>query len=243
MTLYTPHSLIKSSFTKIAALTLLTACTSAPVSPVAPGNVKVEYSQTYMDGSRLKEIPTEVTIVNRAATAKNVATQVGLAALTLFIGGGIGFQGFSKDDLKGAPIEDLSERNNIQNPVSTTFVADLQTKINQAVQENAVHNTIAFNQSIVVTGGRAALVYENLGDEEEKFRLKSEIIIHKPREDKGFFSFSPNPKVDCQHASAEALPQEQWAKDNYLLIKTEMDAMFSACEQKILAELPTLLES
>lgn len=87
------------------------------------------------------------------------------------------------------------------------------------------------------------LTYENLGNDEEKFRLKSLIQVYKPKENKSLFSISPNVQVVCDHASSEPLSQEEWAKDDYLMIKSEMASMFSACEEKVVAELPALLAS
>ncbi|WP_034294693.1 hypothetical protein [Herbaspirillum sp. RV1423] len=127
--------------------------------------------------------------------------------------------------------------------MSGKFVVDLQNKINRLVQENVSYKNTAFHQPILVTGGRAALVYETLGNDEEKFRLKTDLFIYKSKEKKSYFSPNPYVKVDCQDASPEPLSRDQWAKDDYRLVKTQLDSMLAECEKKVLANLPELLKS
>ena len=132
----TPHS--KITLTLVCACTLLAACASPPQQAAKPlGVVRVVYTQTYPDGSRLKEIPTEVTIVKREATTSVVGAQVALNVFMLAMGGGFGFQTFSKDSLKGAVIEGPTDRANLKNPVAGTFMLNLQTSVNDAIQADA----------------------------------------------------------------------------------------------------------
>jgi hypothetical protein len=193
--------------------------------------VQVEYSQHYPDGSRLKQVPTEVTIVKREATHKNIAGQVALNVVMLALGGGGGVQGFSKDGLKGAPLEGLTERANVQNPVSTQFVSDLRSKVVVAVQSNAGWRDKSYLEPITVAGGNTSLVYETLADtEEERFRLKTD-LVYKRKEVASLWS-NANVVVDCQDASPEPLTQSQWAGANYQSVKTQSDAMLAAVRRK-----------
>lgn len=234
---------IKAVIGIAVASTLLTACASQPVNTKI-GEVNVQYSLFYPDGSRLKEIPTEVTLVKRESTVKNVAAQVGLNVLGLALGGvGAGFQGFSKDDLKGVRIEDAVSRENLKNPVSNEFLRELKSKVSAAVQQNPALAQKGYRKPILIAGGYARLVYESLaGEDEELFRLKSDLIIYKRREDANLLTFSPNIVVDCETASDNPLTLSQWAVNNYQLVKMQLGAMLSTCESNILAKLPVLLK-
>ncbi len=233
------HIIRSNATLSILAAVLLTACASQPTA-TTPGMVQVVYSQYYPDGSRLKEIPTEVTIVKREATSKNVASQVALNVVMLALGGGVGFQSFSKDGLKGVPVDGLNERANVQNPVATRFVSDLQAKVAAAVQENAAWRDRHYREPLTVAGGSTRLVYETLaGTDEERFRLKTDLTVYKRKESANLLS--PNLVVDCQDASPEPLTQSQWAEAEYRSVKIQLDAMLAACETKVLAELPSLL--
>lgn len=227
----------------VVVSSLLTACASHPVNTKI-GDVKVLYTLFYPDGSRLKEFPTEVTVVKRESTIKNVAAQVGLNVLALALGGGgFGFQGFSKDDLKGTPIEDAVSRENLKNPVLNEFLRELQSKVSTAVQQNPALVQKSYQQPILIADGNARLIYESLaGEDEEYFRLKSNLIIYKRREDAGILTFSPNIVMNCETASDNPLTLSQWAVNNYQMVKTQLDTMLSTCEPKILAKLPDLLK-
>jgi hypothetical protein len=233
---------VKPAIGIVVASTLLTACASQPVNTKV-GEVKVQYSLLYPDGSRLKELPTEVTVVKRESTIKSVAAQVGLNVLALALGGGVGFQGFSKDDLKGVRIEDAVSRENLKNPVSNEFLRELESKVSATVQQNPALAQKGYQRPILVAGGNARLVYESLaGEDEERFRLKSDLIVYKQREGAGLFTFKSVNVVDCENASDNPLPLDQWAVNNYQSVKTQLDAMLSTCESKVLAKLPELLE-
>lgn len=92
--------LFKPIVSLLTSSVMLTGCASAPVA-TTPGAVNVVYFMRYPDGSYLKERPTEITIVKRETTQKQVAVQVALNVFMLAMGGGVGFQGFGKDELKG----------------------------------------------------------------------------------------------------------------------------------------------
>lgn len=234
---------IKPGIGIVVASTLLTACASQPVNTKV-GEVKVQYSLFYPDGSRLKELPTEVTVVKRESTIKNVAAQVGLNVLALALGGGgVGFQGFSKDDLKGVPIEDAVSRDNLKNPVSSEFLSNLQMHVSAAVQHDPGLVQKSYQQPMLIAGGNARLVYESLaGEDEERFRLKSDLIVYKRREEAGLFAFKSVNVVGCETASDNPLPLSQWAVNDYQLVKTQLDAMLSSCQTKVIAGLPELLK-
>ena len=78
----TPQS--KITIIVVCVCALLSACAS-PSRQAArpPGVIGVVYTQVYPDGGRLKEIPTEVTIVKREATTSLVGAQVALNVVML----------------------------------------------------------------------------------------------------------------------------------------------------------------
>lgn len=67
-------SKLNKSILALTAFAVLAGCATPP-SDIPPGALKVVYSQHYPDGSYLKEQPTEVRLVTREATTKNVAAQ------------------------------------------------------------------------------------------------------------------------------------------------------------------------
>lgn len=204
---------------------LLAACASQPVA-IAPGEVRVLYSTLYPDGSRLKEIPTEVTIVKRENTLNNV-----------------GVQGFSKDGLKGSRIDDAASRANLQNPVAGKFLGNLKDRIDNALRQDPGLKDRTFREPVLVVGGNTRLIYETLADgEEERFRLKTDLLVYKRRESAGLFSFTPLVTVDCRNESAEPLPRDQWALNDYQPVRTHLETMMSDCEARVMADLASLLK-
>lgn len=144
--------------------------------------LKVIYSQIYPDGSILKEKPSEVRLITREATSNNVAAQVGLNAVLLAMGA-VSFRGFNKDDLKGRELTDVADRSHLQNPVPTEFVGRLQARVDAFVQADESLQKRRFQRPLIVSGGSTRLVYESLlGKEEEKFRLKTDLVVYKKRE-------------------------------------------------------------
>lgn len=233
----------KITLTLVCACTLLAACASPPQQVATPpGVIQVIYSYTYPDGSRIKEIPTEVTIVKREATTSLVSTQVALNVFMLAMGGGIGFQGFSKDSLKGAVIEGPADRANLKNPAAGTFMLSLQASVNDAIQADATLRQKTFNNSLNVIGS-TQLVYETLAStDEERYRLKTDLMVFKKKESASLVSMAPFVTVNCQNQSPTPLVQARWAENNYQIVKDEIDSMYAACQKNVLADLKNLLK-
>jgi len=200
----TPQS--KITLTLVCACTLLAACASPPQQAAKPlGVVRVVYTQTYPDGSRLKQIPTEVTIVKREATTSLVGAQVALNVFMLAMGGGIGFQTFSKDSLRGAVIEGSADRANLKDPAAGTFMVALRASVNDAIQADASLRQKTFNNSLDVIGS-TQLVYETLaGTDEERYRLKTDLMVFKKKESASLLSVVPFVVVKCQNQSPAPL--------------------------------------
>ena len=224
---------------------LLGGCASAP--PKSPdtaslGVLNVIYSTQLPDGSKLKEIPTEVTMVRRETTGKSVAMQVGLNVVMLALGGGIGFSGFSKDDLKGEKIEDAGEdRSNLQNPViSPAFLQPLQSAVNERMVQDKIGQNQSFHNPLVAGGGSARLIYDTLtGDQDPLYQLSLELVVYKHPEDGLFKS---NRMVSCDQRSEPPQPLAYWNESSYSHVRQELNRMLADCQQKVLAELPHLLE-
>lgn len=223
------------------AFAVLAGCATPPAN-TPPGALKVVYSQHYPDGSYLKEQPTEVRLVTREATTKNVATQVGLNLLLLSVGA-LSFQGFSKDGLKGRAVDGPTDRAHLRNPIPTDFVTQLQAGIDTAIQNNDRWKAQTYTHPLVVGGGYARLVYENLaGTDEATYRLKTDLVIYRRLEGASIRSLMGPRTVSCADQSAQAWPQSRWAESNYLPVQQEMDALLAACEARVVASLGELLD-
>ncbi|GBU15117.1 hypothetical protein AwPolaro_04950 [Polaromonas sp.] len=180
----------------------------------------------------------EVTIIRRLDKQQRVSFSLTQAALILAMGQIPAHNG--KEGLASHVIDGVTDRHNLQNPVSTTFVSHLESKVNAAIQYDQTLLDKFYTTPLTVVGGSARLVYENLSsDDQERFHLKLILIVSKPREHAGFTTVK---KVDCTSESPEPLLQSRWAKDDYKLVKTQLDGMLNACEAKVLAGLPTLLK-
>lgn len=196
----------------------------------APVALTVLHTTVYPDGTRLKEMPEEVRIVRAEAMQKNVLGKIALG-LALFSLGSIGFTSSSKENFVGAKIEPLEDRSNLKNEVFS-LVGRLKKSVNAALQANPQWAEKKFEKALLVAGGSPDLVYESLtGDEAQLYRLSTNLVVYKPREG---FSFLPSPKVDCSAKSDKPLPQSEWEKDNYAMVKVEQEALYVACEKKVL---------
>jgi hypothetical protein len=223
----------------------LAACTTPTrENPVAaPGApLRVIYATHKPDGSYLKKTPVEVDIVTRETTGKAVASQVFLNVALLALVGGVGFQTFSKDDLRGASIDDALNREHLRNPIPVDFVARMQKSIDAAMQTDPTLGTKGFDKPVVVSSGHVSLVYEDLaGNDEPLYRLKTDLQVYKHKETWSLLNGAPY-VVDCSHASKEPLPRSRWAQNDYVLIAQSLASALSSCESKVIAQLPALLK-
>lgn len=217
---------------------LLAGCAFSPTLPV--GMLKVDYSQTYIDGSRLEETPTEVRIVQRETTGRNVAAQVGLNVLMLALGGGVVMNTFGKDDLTGDEITDVTNRVHLINPVPTAFVKSLQDAVDARMAQEGIWKDRDFRNPLIVGGGRAALVYDTLtGSGDPLYQFVLQLDVYKRGE--GSWVMPPR-LVQCSGRSEPPQPLAQWAESSYAGVKQELNRMLDACQQKVLAQLPDLLD-
>lgn len=244
-----PSSFNSKSICLLVAVSLFAGCAASPPisatahssGEVAPGPLRVVYSLRYPDGSYLKEKPSEVRLVTREATSNKVAQQIGLN-LALLALGGLAFQGFSKDDLMGRPVDGVSQRDHLKVPVDTAFVTRLQARVDTAMQSSESLRLRTFARPLTVAGGSTRLVYENLkGSDVPTFRLKTDLVIYKAREGGFTNNLLAARVVECSNESPEAWPQTHWAEGNYLPVKTQLYTMLQACEDKVIASLESTL--
>lgn len=211
-------------------------------SPVTAPMLRVEYSLEGLS-SRMREVPKEVLLVTRETTGRAVGAQVAMNVVFLAAFGGASIQGFSKDDLRGGPMPDVKDHAKVKNPVADEFVASLQKKLDAEARARYSGTGKIFNRPVVVSDGHARLVYEELaGSEEERYRLKMGIEIHKIAETAGLLSFRQPWRTSCGHVSSEAMPLKEWAKDDYEPVRKQVADILSACEERLLREVPHMLK-
>ncbi|GAB2724898.1 hypothetical protein [Comamonas sediminis] len=222
----------------IASAALLAGCKTTPKAP--PGPLKVTYSKAPYAAPRLKETPTEVRIVRREETSAAVAAQVGVHLLMAALGGGAAINTFNKEDLKGVPIEDVVDRQYLNNPVPTSFVQSLQEAVDASIAENPWAQQKSFSYPLVVGGGSAQLIYDNLmGTDDANYQLVLDLDVSKKREAGKRKNL---PVVQCSGRSEPAQPLAYWAEDSYRNVQQELNRMLADCQAKVLADLPNLLE-
>ncbi|UIN22427.1 hypothetical protein [Herbaspirillum frisingense] len=224
------------------------APTAAPMAAAGESvqeiKVGVAYTTKFTNGSYLKEVPEEVFIVRPKNTQNNVAAQVALNMFMFALGGGMAVNGFDKGDLKGDKLEDVKDRKHVRNPVSTDYIGKLSKEINAALQARAELKPGAYKNSVMVAGGSSTLIYESLtGDEANLYKMNTELTVYKRKEDAGLFTISPFVEVSCNRVSEKALPLEDWAKDDYVMVQQWVDETLDQCSKKVVGALPDLLAS
>jgi len=225
----------------VVSIVVLAGCAATPSKDARPGSLDVQYTTQFPDETRLRSVPTEVRVVSRATTGRSVAIQIGVNVLMLALGGGVGAQGFSKNDLKGEEIADVVDRSNINNPVSTSFVAELSQSVSESISGNAEWRSRVYGRPLYIGGGSAALVYDELFGEKEEFRLKLSLEVYKRKEAGGLSFSSPYQVVDCSTESEQHRPLSEWSGQDYVLVKQQLTASIEECREKVVAQLPRLL--
>lgn len=235
--------IINKSLCSFVVVILMAGCASTPPPEVAPGTLKVNYSLRYPDGSLLKEFPKEVKFVRTADTQRNVAGQVVLNVLMLAAGGGFATKGFSKEDMKGAEIVGIDNRDNIKNQIPSTFMQNIRSKVSAYFVEHPDLQAKSFKNPLVVAGGGVRLIYESLtGEEADLYRLNADMVIYKQKENGKLFS-DPNVYVSCDKQSKNMFSEKQWSENSYELVRVEMEKLMAACESNIVAAMPDLLKN
>ncbi|TXH89795.1 MAG: hypothetical protein E6Q78_06215 [Rhodoferax sp.] len=234
--------IFKTSNLALAAMLALTANACAYAADLQPGTIQTTASMVYPDASELRVRPTEVQIVKAEQMQKNMAGKVALGVLMFALGGGTGYTSSSKDNMVGRTIDGVEDRSNLRIGDANEFASHLQTTVYTALQGNTEWANKTFKHPITVAGGVVNLVYEGLtGDDATLYRLKADWVVYKRRESFTLFG-APHTTVDCSYQSPTPLSQAAWAENNYALVKSELDAMLPACEQKVVASLPDLLK-
>lgn len=183
-------------------------------------------------------------VVRREDTVGNVAGQVALNVAFALLGGGAAAQGFSKDDLGGATLEELKDEPLGANP-ATTDLNEVLAKIATAIyrkRAEAAHATALSDGSTPEEIADAAkvqaeadtplhpgpwhLVYENLLGSDELFRLKFGAELGRA----GFM----RPPATCFYQS-EPVAWVQWQADNWQRLRDERAKAVAACTQTLAA--------
>lgn len=228
----------KNTVAALACALMLSACTTAPRTEPPAGKLSVVHSLTFADGSQLKEKQKEVTLVTRDATTRLAAGSVALGILGLALGG-LMLAPVDKDKLRGRTIEDAPDRSNLRNPVATDFVPALQAAIDARLAAEPAWQSRGFRQPVTVGGGWASLVYESLlGEAEPAYQLRLDLDVYKKAET-GWLQTAE--RVACSARSEPARPLNEWSAESYLAVKTQLNAFLAACQDKVMAELPRLL--
>jgi hypothetical protein len=77
-----------------------------------------------------------------------------------------------------------------------------------------------------------------LGEAEPAYQLRLDLDVYKKTET-GWLQTAE--RVECSARSEPARPLNEWSAESYLAVKTQLDAFLAACQDKVMAELPRLL--
>jgi len=233
--------IVRTRLSVLVYAVALAGCASAPEPKgvVPPGRLTVTYSAQHADGSRLKEAPSEVTLVTREATNRLTASQIGLNVLLLALGT-VAIRPFSKDDLRGVPIEEAGDRAHLRNPVPTAFVRSLQAAVDARVEQEADWRTRTFHRPLMVGGGWAALVYDTLvGTDDPGYQISLKLDVYKQPET-GWLASTR--RVECSGQSEPPRPMAYWAQAGHAAVQEQLALLLAACQDKVVVDLPRLLQ-
>lgn len=225
-------------FICLYAAAVITGCATPVRTPeVPPGPPRVTF---WLPPDKAHLVADEVRIVNSEQTRRRVGGQL-LMNLALLPVGGAMVSPFSKEELPGVAIQDddAFTRRNLRNP-SLDFVNQLQAMVDAWVAASPLAARRTFRHPLLVIAPHPRLIYENLNDAEEHFRLTVPLVVQKHVEPSQSMKAPPVMTVDCSQLSDQALPLQTWSQNSYLRVKTELDAAFDACTREVNAHLETL---
>lgn len=175
-------------------------------------------------------------VVRRQNTFNNVAAQVVLNVALIALTRSAAVQGFSKDDLAGDELAELSNEPFAANPAMQELADGLgrvatQHYVRRAMEAVAqagtdgstLEDTLGAVQlpqdfGTPLTPGHWHLVYENLTGDDETYRLKFGATL----------GYNHRGAQGCTHAS-EPLPWSQWRADGWQRLREERTKALSHC--------------
>ena len=168
-------------------------------------------------------------IVHRADTGSSIALQVGLNVGLALLTRGVAFQSFSKDDLRGTPVEGI-DAELARNPAISELpqaVAEMAVRLHaQRKAAGEAPDALPDELPVAVFVGPWSLVYENLAGSDELYRLRFGAALNwKPRP----FAVHARPQ-GCSWKS-DALTLTEWQANDWQQLR-EQRAMASAACQK-----------
>ena len=232
-----------TSTVPIIAVSSPLTTTTLVVAPLvaAPRMLPVVYSYTGADQSTTKAIMDDLRVVHLSAMQKNLAAQIALNIGMLFLGGGVGFSGVSKESFAGALPDDVKDVSRLKNPAMVQLVQEVQRQSSDWLGSSAKTSELKFSRPLVVSSAAWRLIYNSHSPDDKTYQLRFDADVYKIRDKKSFFS---NPSSTGKRCSYVSNPRQigEWKVNDYQAVVDLMPIVVTQCAKEFTAQLPDLLD-
>ncbi len=225
----------------VFAVALAGCATGVNQSALRPGEVRVEYSTSDADLPMLDAWQREVVLVNRG-NAADVFQRFTVDVVTsyTFKAPPVPAAELYPNIWQSMAIPDVKDRSNLQNPVPTRFVAELQDALNARIARDKLAKGV-YRNPVLVSNGRAALFYESRAQlPQYTYRLALQLAVYR-RSESG--AANSTHMVNCSGKFGEAQPLAHWAQGSYRHVKRVLDAALLECRNKVVAQAQQFLDT
>lgn len=219
-----------------------TTATLVVAAPLVPQRMlPVVYSYTGADQGTTKVIMDDLRVVHLSAMQKNVAAQIALNVGMLFLGGGGGFSGVSKESFAGALPDDVKDASRLKNPGLVQLVQEVQRQSSDWLASSPKTSELKFSKPLVVSSAAWRLIYNSHSPDDKTYQLRFDADIYKIRDKKSFFSNPSSTGKRCSYAS-NPRPLDEWKANDYQAVVDLAPVVVAQCAKEFTAQLPDLLD-
>ncbi|ABP60791.1 MULTISPECIES: hypothetical protein [Enterobacteriaceae] len=167
----------------------------------------------------------------REVSPAHSGTGMGLAILSVALGGGINTSSFDKDNYKGSSVDSMPE------PTSRYLGPKAESQIKTWLEKNG--NGYAYKQPLFIAAAQWSLVYTDMSASNSNYDLTYRVKFYKRPE--GGNMLSAYVVSECSPTRATA-PLSDWKANNYAKVAQETQKMMDACLLELENQLPRLLK-
>lgn len=194
----------------------MTASTHAPLDAPYSGRVAIEITTVTGQGQRYPD--TTLRVVNKSDKGADVALLLVGALLGSFR------LPMAKEDYRGTNVESL------RHPVSGEFMGGLAKAVDSWHAERG--RDTKYKNPLLMRADNFSLIYGDFDDETPRYDLYLETAVWRKADSAGWFSTPVYLKCANQYAESK-LTLEQWAADDYALVKARCAEHTSSCIKKL----------
>jgi len=167
----------------------------------------------------------------REVSPAHSGTGMGLAILSVALGGGINTSSFDKDNYKGSSVDSMPE------PTARYLGPKAEGQIKGWLDKNG--GGYAYQQPLFIAASQWSLVYTDMSASNANYDLTYRVKFYKRPE--GGNMLSAFVVSECAPARTTA-PLSDWKANNYAKVTQETQKMMDACLLELENQLPRLLK-